>query len=280
MSYTPFLLQHLKLFPAVLLLLLGLPRASAAQLLASASDVAAGRTSGQTVLGDVRPFGDGTARTWVQLDGDGNPVSLGITLTEDALNGLPNDVTPGLIWMVEYVLALPSGIPDMPFDHVGVNWNPRGHVPDGIYNVPHFDFHFYTISPEARSRITARGADLEMCRKPPSAGHLPEGYMFAPESEEPGMGGHWVDPLSHEFHGGGFTQSFIYGTHDGAVIFYEPMITKALLETRPDVSHPLKIAGAFAHRGYYPTSYGIRFDPEREEYSVTLEGLTLREAAN
>ncbi len=182
--------------------------------------------------------------------------------------------------MVEYVLALPSDVPNMPFDHVGVNWNPRGHMPNGIYNVPHFDFHFYTISPEARSRITARGEDLETCRKAPTAGHMPEGYVFAPESEEPGMGGHWIDPLSHEFHGKDFTHTFVYGTHDGAIIFYEPMITKALLETKPDEGYPIKVPNEYAQSGYYPTSYGIRYDPKRKEYSVTLEGLMLRQAAN
>lgn len=234
-------------------------------------------TTGQTILGDVVPFGDGTARSWVQVDAEGNPAAVGVTLTETALNGLPTDVTPGLIWMAEYILSLPSEASMLPFNHIGVNWNPRGHIPAGIYNTPHFDFHFYTISPEERTRITARGEDLEKCRRAPGAGHLPEGYIFAPESEEPGMGGHWVDPLSHEFHGEAFTSTFIYGTYDGKVIFYEPMITKAYLESKPDVTMPVKAPQGFAQAGYYPTSYSIRYDAQRKEYTVALEGMTLRQ---
>lgn len=249
---------------------------AAAQPLHEASSPASAPASGQTVLGDVVPFGDGTARSWVTLDEREAPTAVGVTLTEAALQGLPAEVTPGLIWMVEYVLDLPD-VPTLPFDHIGVNWNPRGHSPDGIYNVPHFDFHFYTVSPEDRRRITARGDDLERCRKAPAAGHVPEGFVFAPDSEEPGMGGHWVDPLSHEFHGEAFTSTFIYGTHDGAVIFWEPMITKAYLETKPDAAVPLKVPQAYAHEGYYPTSYGIRYDPTRKEYTVALEGMTLRQ---
>ena len=233
-------------------------------------------TDGQTILGEVLPFGDGTARTWVHVDGRGEPTALGVTLTEAALQGLPAEVTPGLIWMVEYVLDFPE-IPLLPFDHMGVNWNPRGHSPAGIYNVPHFDFHFYTISPERRHEITARGEDLERCRRPPMAGYLPEGYIFAPESEEPGMGGHWADPLSHEFHGKDFTSSFIYGTYEGDVIFWEPMITKAYLETKPEVSLPLKVPQEYAHAGFYPTDYSIRYDAGRKEYTIALEGLTLRQ---
>lgn len=244
----------------------------------ASSEVSLLSTNGRMILGDVVPFGSGTARAWVQVDAEEQPTALGITLTEAALNGLPADVTPGLIWMVEYLLALPSDVALLPFNHIGVNWNPRGHIPNGIYNVPHFDFHFYTISPEERSRITARGEDLEKCRKAPMAGRVPEGYIFAPESEEPGMGGHWADPLSHEFHGQAFTSTFIYGTYDGEVIFYEPMITKAYLETRPDVNIPVAVPQAYARSGYYPTSYSIRYDAKRKEYTVALEGMTLRQA--
>lgn len=232
----------------------------------------------QTILGDVVPFGDGTARSWVRVDDAGKPSAVGITLTEAALSGLPADVTPGLIWMVEYVLALPTDVA-LPFDHIGVNWNPKGHMPSEIYTVPHFDFHFYTISPAERSRITARGDDLDRIRKAPPEGQVPDGYIFAPGAEEPGMGGHWVDTGSHEFHGHDFTSTFIYGSYDGEVIFYEPMITKAFLETQPDVVLPLAVPRAYAEAGYYPTSYAIRYDTGRREYTVALEGMTWREAA-
>ena len=195
------------------------------------------------------------------------------------MNGLPADVTPGLIWMAEYILAFPSEVSMLPFHHIGLNWNPKGHIPNGIYNVPHFDVHFYTISPEERSRITARGDDLEKCRKVPAAGQVPEGYVFAPESEEPGMGGHWIDPVSHEFHGAAFTTTFLYGTYDGEIIFYEPMITKAYLESKPGVTMPIKVPQRYTRAGYYPTSYSIRYDAKRKEYTVALEGLTLRAAS-
>jgi len=261
----------------VSLAFLGLPTGqvlaqSSAGTLAGASTAALD----QTVLGEVIPFGAGTARSWVTLDDRGAPVAVGITLTEAALHGLPTEATPGLIWMVEYILDLPD-VPSLPFDHVGVNWNPRGHAPDGIYGAPHFDFHFYTIRPEDRRRITARGDDLERCRKAPAAGLVPDGFVFAPDSEEPGMGGHWVDPASHEFHGSPFTSTFIYGTHDGAVIFWEPMITKAYLETKSDVTVPLRVPQGYAHAGYYPTSYGVHYDAARKEHTVALEGLALRQ---
>lgn len=248
-------------------------------ILAAEAEAAPSSTN-QTILGEVIPFGQGTARSWVQVDGSGKPATVGITLTEAALEGLPAEVTPGLIWMVEYILAMPSDVGQLPFNHIGVNWNPRGHDPHGIYGVPHFDFHFYTISPEQRSQITARGDDLAKCNKVPVAGRVAEGYIFAPASEEPGMGGHWIDPVSHEFHGQSFTSTFIYGTYDGEVIFYEPMITMAYLQTKPDAITPIKVPTSYAQAGYYPTSYRVHYDAKRKEYTVSLEGLTLRQAAS
>src|SRR5262249_31536220 len=84
----------------------------------------------------------------------------------------------------------------------------KGHDPEAVYKVPHFDFHFYLISPSERERITARGDDLLKCGKPLPAEFVPEGYVPAPGSEEPGMGYHWVEPGSHEFHGKAFTHTF------------------------------------------------------------------------
>lgn len=249
----------------------------AAQPQAPPEPIAVDRIEGRMILGDVVPFGDGTARSWAQLDERGIPTSVGITLTEAALQGLPADVTPGLIWMVEYVLALPKDVPQLPFDHIGVNWNPRGHMPDGIYNSPHFDFHFYTVDPEYRSRITARGEDIDRCRTAPLAGFVPDAYVYADGAEEPGMGGHWVDPRSHEFHGQLFSTTFIYGAHDGKVIFYEPMITKAVLEQKEDRSIPIEQPKKVAVAGYYPTSYSIRHDARRKEITVALDGMRLRD---
>ena len=46
----------------------------------------------------------------------------------------------------EYVLPLPDAVArraDVPFKWVLLNWNPVGHVPPGVYDVAHFDVHFY-----------------------------------------------------------------------------------------------------------------------------------------
>jgi hypothetical protein len=227
------------------------------------------------VTGEAQPVGNGTARSWVALDKDGKPTAIGVTFTEVALSGLPQSLTPGLIW-TEFLLPLPQEAAVTGFDHIGLNWNPKGHDPEGVYKVPHFDFHFYLISPSARERITTRGDDLERVRKPLPPEFVPEGYIFAPASEEPGMGLHWVEPNSHEFHGKAFTHTFIYGSYNGQIIFAEPMISKAFLETKPDITVPIKLPAKYQKPGYYPTRYSVKYAPETGEYTVAIEGLTRR----
>jgi len=225
--------------------------------------------------GEAAPVGNGTARSWVAMDKDGKPTAIGVTFTEAALAGLPQSLTPGLIW-TEFLLPLPPEASATGFNHIGFNWNPKGHDPEGVYKVPHFDFHFYLISPADRDRITTRGDDLERVRKPLPAEFIPDGYVIAPASEEPGMGLHWVEPNSHEFHGKAFTHTFIYGSYDGRMIFLEPMMTKAFLETRPNITVPIKLPAKYQKPGYYPTQYSVKYDPESREYTVSIEGLALR----
>jgi len=228
-----------------------------------------------TIAGEAKPVGNGTARSWVALDKDGKPTAIGVTFTEAALSGLPPSLTPGLIW-TEFLLPLPPQASATGVNHIGFNWNPKGHDPEGVYKVPHFDFHFYLISPAERERITTRGEDLERVRKPLPPEFVPEGYVFAPGSEEPGMGLHWVEPNSHEFHGKAFTHTFIYGSYDGRMIFVEPMITKAFLETKPDITVPIKLPAKYQKPGYYPTRYSVKHHPESREFTVSIDGLTLR----
>jgi hypothetical protein len=231
----------------------------------------------KTYVGETKAVGNGTVRAWVGVDAKGSPASVGVTFSETTLLGLPTQLPKDDIgW--EWVLALPKDVAVTPFDHVAFYWNPRGHIPDGVYDVPHFDIHFFMVPEAQRVEITAMNYNLERCFKLPSAEYLPAGYILPPQTEHRRMGVHWVDPASHEFHGHDFTASLLYGSYDGQVNFIEPMMTRTYLETRPNFSEAVKQPAAYAKAGYYPTSYSVKFDPGAREYVVSLDGLTLRQA--
>ena len=211
-------------------------------------------------------LGNGTAVPWVELDDQGNPISLGITLNQSALSGL--DTIP-----FELNLMMPSQASHTNIIHIGLDWNPYGHEPDGVYNVPHFDFHFYMVDTNFRNNITMIGDDTLKVYKAPEADYLAPDYMLIPGGGVPRMGEHSVDFTSPELHGAQFTTTLIYGYYDGNMIFYEPMITSAFLASQPNFTADMKVPAKYPKAGYYPTKYSIIYDSSKQEIKITLSGL-------
>lgn len=220
-----------------------------------------------TYEGPPVAIGQGQARTFVMLDEQGQVNTLGIRLSEAALSGLPASGER------EYQLSLPKEAAGTGYDHVTVDWNPHGHIPEGIYDKPHFDFHFYVIDTEQRNAITAVGEDLERVHKAPEPARMPADYVLPPGTEVPRMGAHAIDPGSDEFQEKPFTQTFIYGFYDARIIFVEPMMTLEFLASRPNVSTPVKQPEVHDPAFAYPTRYGARYDAENAQYEITLEEL-------
>ncbi|TAL67161.1 MAG: hypothetical protein EPN82_16460 [Bacteroidetes bacterium] len=211
-------------------------------------------------------LGNGTAVPWVELDEQGNPVSVGITLSESALTGL--DTIP-----FELNLMMPSKASATNIVHIGLDWNPFGHEPDGVYDKPHFDFHFYMVDTNFRNQITMMGDDTIKVYKMPVADYFPPDYMFVPGGGVPRMGEHSVDVTSPELHGQLFTTTMIYGYYDGNMIFYEPMITSAYLASQPNFTADMKVPAKYPKPGYYPTKYSIMYDSAKKEITIKIFGM-------
>jgi hypothetical protein len=253
---------------------------SAAALGACQQASGAGASANRTAYGEPIKVGQGTARAYI-TSANGVATEVGVALSEGALAGLPDHHTPGGVFThghttFEYVLELPAGNPT-PFRHVLVNWNPGGHEPPGIYDTPHFDFHFYVI--DNAERLAIDPADPEYQRKAerkPAPELIPERYILPAPLAFARMGVHWVDTTSAELKGKPFTATFIYGSWDGKVIFAEPMLTKAFLETKPQFSAELPAPPRGREAGYYPSRYSVRWDAAAKEYRITLTGMSPR----
>jgi len=66
------------------------------------------------------------------------------------------------------------------------------------------------------------------------------------------------------------------------VIFDEPMVTRAFIlaqRSGPATAEaiPLPPARRYRPAGFYPVSYGIRWDEAAGEYRIALQGLTRRD---
>jgi hypothetical protein len=223
------------------------------------------RAEAKTVWGKTIELGKGTARSFVEMNVQGQPVSLGIVFTGHALVGLPTEPEPP-----ETMLELPAQAAVPPFKYIAINWNPKGHEPK-MYELPHFDFHFYIIPDEERNKITTD--NTAQFAKAPPAQDMPADYMQAPGGV-PRMGAHWVDKTAPELQGKPFTATFIYGTYDGKIAFYEPMVAMAFLKSKPNFTATIKQPAAYEITGFYPTNYRINYDKKHGEYRIILEGLT------
>jgi hypothetical protein len=214
-------------------------------------------------------------RTYVTTGSDGKPVSVGVALSEKALSALPQEHGP-VHDGYEYILPFPEGAGGTPFKILGLHWNPHGHGPAPIYTLPHFDFHFYTISDEERRAIPGLPED-QTDPEPPAPQYLHPDYITGP-GRIATMGSHWVDRMASELSGATFTQTFLMGSYQRKIIFYEPMITRAYILSRPQATFPIKQPQAFAQKGYYPTNYRIEYDDKAKEYRIALMDFILREA--
>lgn len=220
-------------------------------------------------------MGQGSARAFAVMDGDGKPTVIGVRFSEAALVGLPSEPPAGSDgW--EYTLPLPPDTAVSGFDHVEIVWNPAGHVPPTVYDKPHFDFRFFLISGAERNKITLAGEDLARAHKAPPTGFLPEGYILPEGTEIPRLGAHAVNPSADEFKRKPLRKTMAYGYHDGRMTVLEPMIAKAYLETRPDIADSILLPKAFAAHAYYPTRFSLRYDEASREFELLLENLEYR----
>jgi hypothetical protein len=217
--------------------------------------------------GEKVALGDGHVWSFVKTDDAGEPLSIGIKFDEKALQNLPTGHQHGH----STVLKMPKDKALAPFDHITFDWNEHGHEPDGVYNIPHFDCHFYLISTAAQNAIGP--FDTVEFRKPLAAEYMPPLYLDTNEGV-PAMGVHLVDLTSPEIAGTGtFTKTFIYGKYDGQITFLEPMLTLDYIKSKPTGTIPIRQPEKFAKNGSYPTNYAVRYDASKKEYSITMGGL-------
>jgi Hypothetical protein TTHB210 len=264
---------------------------------------------GDTFSGGDQKLGNGTIKTYAELGANGKPIAIGVTFTRQALEGLPvTKTTTGRCFDInkngridpasecegdyEYRLAMPEKLSvrgDIPFKWVGFNWHPGGHVPPGIFDLPHFDMHFYMVSHKEIDAIRLGACDIFINCDDRKRALVPVKPKYVhPDHINVGatvslMGNHLINSKSPEFGRTPdtkkkFTHTWIFGAYDGKITFYEPMITLEYLQSRPKSCFNIKSPKAWQKAGYYPTRYCIRYNAGDGKYTVSLEDLVLRNA--
>lgn len=228
--------------------------------------------------GPENTLGNGKVRSWISVNKEnGMPVEIGIEITARAFTGLP-DADPGVELPV-YIVPLHLKAKQLtPFDHIGLNWNPHGHQPEHVFDVPHFDIHFYMISVEEQMAIPewSPATDAAFNSYPP-LGYLPADYGTppGPATAEPQMGKHWAPNNLPDFLP--FSKILIYGTYNSKLIFVEPMVTLEYFLSKPE-NNPILYSQPdfFEKAGNYPTKYSVYYDAATGNTYVTLTDFVAR----
>lgn len=228
--------------------------------------------------GPVQNFQHGKAWTWYEMDDNENPLRLAVAIDDSAMASLNRTPHGDGGHHHENMVSLKfhPKADATPFMHVGLDWNPNGHEPEPIYGKAHFDFHFYMVSEAERMAIPPYEVDSMKFKNAPAPAYFPPTY-FNPGGGVPQMGAHWIDFTSPELNGAPFTQTFIYGSYNGKVTFYEPMITEAFILTNTTFERSIPQPAKFQKTGYYPTR--MRIAKSNGQTNFILEGFVLRQAS-
>lgn len=220
-------------------------------------------------------FQNGTAFTWYEVDKTNKPLRIAIAIDDAAMASLDRgDGKDGHTHNNSVSLPMPPQAHSSIYTHGLLDWNPMGHPPPGVYDLPHFDFHFYTSSEADRLAIPPYEQAPDKFENYPAADYMPLNYVPIPEGV-PQMGAHWADVTSPELNGQKFTQTFIYGSYNGKVTFQEPMVTEAFLNANAGFTRSIPQAAKVEKPGWYPTK--MRIEKAYGTTSVILEDFIRRQ---
>jgi Domain of unknown function (DUF5602) len=260
--------------------------AALAVSLTACSSVAQASKAG-TFYGSELGLGKGKVKTYVVTDNDGKPTELGFAFDAATFQGLPEpphtEAGPPL---PSQPLYFPDEAKGVAVDHGTFDFVPGGHPPPGVFDLPHFDVHFFYLTQQEVEEINPKNADFAVRgMKLPDEKFVPEDFGAIPntppeEAVVPGMGQHLVDMtvpvVPGEYR---FTEIIINGSWDGKYAFVEPMVTLDYLLSKPSVTNDLKLPQEYQKTGLYPTKYSITYDAASDAYKISLSGLVERTAS-
>jgi hypothetical protein len=240
-----------------------LNRAAIVSLIATVSGCAEGP---RTVDGECKDMFGADVCTWGTVSGD-EVVEFGATIPLAAIEGAPADAEMVFPPLLVAAVRLPAEVREATgFDHLGINWEAQGHPP-ALFMTPHFDFHFYTVSPAEIAAV-----DCSNLEKPAS---LPNGYAL-PDLDIPGLGtlvgicvpamGMHSMPEAEVDDTDLFGASMLVGYYEQSLISVEPMISRAKLE---EVQSFVMDVPAVPNAGAvtsWPTGFEAVYDESAEAY--------------
>jgi len=233
------------------------------------ASVVAGGNDVRTVKGESATMHGAPITTWAKIAASGDILEVGVTIPMTVIQRTGQHMT-----MVQ--INFPAEVQRKTFlNHVSIDWMSGGHEPEGRYNTPHFDVHYYTLTKSAVRQIDCKDLTLLAPNKVPT-GWLPAVPPGVPASAVcvPMMGFHSL-PASEftapgQFKAGFFDKVMIAGDYQGRFVFLEPMVSKAFLMQKQNFTLPVPPATNLGRSTLYPNRFHATFDASANAYHLIL----------
>jgi len=248
------------------------PRYRIALIAGVALAALAARGAPRTLTGGCQQVFKGDICTWATLDGQ-RVTAFGATVPMTTVSNAPMGGEMVFPPVANAIIPLPAEVAQVTgFDHLAVNWEAHGHPPT-TFLTPHFDFHFYTVTPDRVAAID--------CADPRKPDQLPSRYAL-PDITIPGMGtlvglcvpqmGMHGVPAEELSDTSAFGASMLVGYYQQQLIFLEPMIAQAKLAQAKSFSMEVpSLPGTRAGSGW-PTRFEATYDAKAKSYRFVFSG--------
>ncbi len=227
------------------------------------------------VSGECADVYGGQVCTWARTHGD-NVLDAGVMVPLASVTNAPKEAE--MAWPP--VASATLTIPPVAQQKTGLKqftmyWEAHGHPP-APYMTPHFDFHFYGITPGelaaidctdvSRPSVLPPGYSLPDQELPPAMAEM-IGVQTLVGICVPQMGMHAL-PTAELASATPFRGTMVIGYYGGRQIFLEPMITRAMLMEEESFDLPIPPIPAAA--GNYPRAFRADYDSQRQAYRLVF----------
>ncbi|MCC6443952.1 MAG: cytochrome C [Armatimonadetes bacterium] len=226
-----------------------------------------GGDDSRLVRGQSQDMFGGTVSTWARVLPDNTITEAGVTVSLVTFQNARSRQAAGNMINVNF----PDEVKANTFiNYFSLGWEPQGHPPANIFTVPHFDLHFYDMSPDQVALIQP---DNSLPR--PNANRVPAGYLMAANDQDymaqvvPQMGYHAL-PETFLAPGYVFDKVMVLGYNKGQMNFIEPMITRDYLLARQSFVMDVPRPAVLGRATRYPTRLRATYDPFQNSYSFVL----------
>lgn len=231
-------------------------------------------------LGDAKNFYGSAVTPWAVVRDNGSVAGVGFSIPFAAIQSARTELRPGEDPEQHdpsdsVRLDLPEEIHGKTsIDHIDIDYAPIGHPPVGIYDVPHFDAHFYRIGPAEQARIDCSDDS------PVDSTRLPEGFVLTKPGRPPR--GECISLMGHRAFniadrtlakdGEGLkTATMVLGYYINRLTFIEPMIARSMLLNKKSMSIDIPRPAVVDGWTQYPAQANIVYDRADDAYDVWLE---------